>query len=135
MNEPVPEKSKIIIDEDWKSQVQREKDQADDPAAAESGPPGDETLPAASLTTLVMTLATQAMAALGQLQDPSQEEIPVQLPVAKHLIDTLSVLEEKTEGNLTSEEAAMMENVLHQIRMLYVGVQQAVEQQGGTLKD
>ena len=73
-----------------------------------------------------MSLATQATAALGQLPDPDapDQSLPVQLNFAKYLIDVLAVLEDKTQGNLTAEEAAMLENVLHQLRMLYVDVSQ-----------
>ena len=121
------EKSKIIVDEDWKSQVQAEKDVQkqlkDEPQDAP--PPGEEQassgpLPPASFTTLVMTLATQAMAALGQLADTSGKPLPIDYDHAKHLIDTLRVLEEKTQGNLTTEEAAQLENIVHQLRLLYV---------------
>ena len=43
--------------------------------------------------------------------------------MAKHLIDTLDVLQQKTKGNLTSEESALLTNYLYQLRMLYVAVQ------------
>lgn len=123
------QEKKIIIDEDWKSQVEAEKEQAQherehaEPEAT-TADVGDNQLPPASLTTLIMSLATQAMAALGQLSEPEDGKIVVQLEYGKHLIDTLEVLDEKTKGNLSVEEAAMLENTLHQLRMLYVAVQQ-----------
>jgi hypothetical protein len=40
--------------------------------------------------------------------------------MARHLIDLLGVIEEKTRGNLTADEAAMLEQMLHQLRMLYL---------------
>ena len=60
------------------------------------------------------------MAALGQLADTSGKPLPIDYDHAKHLIDTLRVLEEKTQGNLTTEEAAQLENIVHQLRLLYV---------------
>ena len=127
MNEKQDTPSKIIIDEDWKSQVDAEresiKQQTEKPEPAEGPSAGDQPLPPASLAFLVTTLATQAMATLGQIPDPEKGEPLVQLDHAKHFIETLAMLEEKTKGNLTHEEAAMMENVLHQLRMLYVAVQ------------
>ena len=46
------------------------------------------------------------------------------LELAKHMIDTLGVLEEKTKGNLSSEEAQMLTSTLHQLRMAYLSIQQ-----------
>ena len=48
--------------------------------------------------------------------------------MAKHLIDTLAIIEEKTKGNLSTDESAMLTNVLHQLRMLYVAVQGQVKE-------
>ena len=47
----------------------------------------------------------------------------IQLDVARHSIDMLAMLQEKTKGNLTSEEDEMLESALHQMRMLFVAVQ------------
>ena len=79
-------------------------------------------MPEASFSLLVTTLATQVTVALGQMAAPDAEEVSVDLTLAKHLIDTLEVLEQKTKGNLTPEESAMLTNVLHQLRMLYVHI-------------
>ena len=124
-----PEKPKIIVDDDWKSRAQAEKEQLQQEAeakqrgdAAEPQPPGEDIdLPPASFPVLVTTLATQTISLLGQLPGPEGKPV-VQLNHAKHFIDTLAVLEEKTKGNLTSEESAMLTNVLHELRMLYVQV-------------
>lgn len=136
-NNPEQRRPKIIIDEDWKTQVQEEKEslkrQSSEPQATPGSDPTDSgtssdqpQLPPASFAAHVMSLATQATAALGQLPDPdaSDQASPVQLDFAKYLIDTICVLEEKTRGNLTAEEAAMLENVVHQLRLLYVEVSQ-----------
>jgi hypothetical protein len=40
--------------------------------------------------------------------------------LARHLIDTLGVLEEKTKGNLTGEESQLLDNILHELRMIFV---------------
>jgi hypothetical protein len=47
--------------------------------------------------------------------------------MAKHFIDTLAVLEEKTKGNLTSEEASLLAAVLHQSRVGYVAAAQSAK--------
>lgn len=132
MNDEASEKPKIIVDEDWKSQVeaereelkQKNKDEGGESAAEMSSAHDEpEQLPAASLSFLISTLATQAMAALGQLPDPVANKPIVRLRWAKLHVDTLAVLQEKTKGNLTVDEERMLEDVVHQMRMLYVAVQ------------
>ena len=108
---------KIIVDDDWKAQVAKEKEQLADQAEDDDGQPE---LPPASFPMLVSSLATQAMGALGFFPDPATGQAMFNKPMAKHLIDSLAVLEEKTKGNLTSEEHEMLEQSLHQLRMLYV---------------
>jgi hypothetical protein len=80
-------------------------------------------LPAASFSTLVSLLATQAMAALGQLPDPQTNQPVVRLAMAKHFIDSLEVLQQKTKGNLADVESGMLENMLFELRMVFVTVQ------------
>lgn len=134
------EKPKIIIDEDWKSQVEREREQLRErqadtqpspeattqPTTGASSQPaeaaGDFDMPAPSLPMLVSTLATQAIAAMGQLPDPETGQPIVRPKFAKYHIDLLSVLQEKTKGNVTPEEAQMLEGTLHELRMIYVHV-------------
>ncbi len=115
---------KIIIDEDWKSQVEREREaEKNEPAATDSGqPPPDVALPPASLTYLATTLYYQAMTALGAMPNPATGKPEQSLPLAKHFIDTLEVLQQKTEGNRTPEESDDLESMLHQLRMGYVQI-------------
>jgi hypothetical protein len=80
----------------------------------------DYALPPPSLAFLITTLGTQAMVALGEVPNPisgKMERLPNQ---AKHFIDTLAMLEEKTTGNRTAEESALFSSLLHQLRMAYV---------------
>ncbi|MHB8969492.1 MAG: DUF1844 domain-containing protein [Pirellulaceae bacterium] len=131
MNAAGSEKPKIIVDEDWKSQVQAERDAAaKSPTGAEEKPtakPADFPLPEASLSVLVTTLATQAMVALGQAPLSGEDKVSVNLPFAKHCIDTLDVLSQKTKGNLTTAEDHLLSRFLHELRMLYVAVKNQVE--------
>jgi hypothetical protein len=59
---------------------------------------------------------------MGEQLDPQQSPLPVNLPQAKEIIDLLSVLEEKTKGNLTSEEQAVLRDMLYALRMKYVSL-------------
>ncbi|HEV2350478.1 MAG TPA: DUF1844 domain-containing protein [Terriglobia bacterium] len=73
--------------------------------------------------TLVSYLSTTAMFQLGLLPGPGGERIPVDLMNARMTIDLLDVLQEKTEGNLTSDEAKLLDEVLYELRMSFVEVQ------------
>lgn len=121
------EEPKIIVDEDWKSQVEREKEELknqDTASTPEEEAAADDfesmELPPASLQILLSTLATQAMGSLGLLPDPASGKPNVNRKLAKHFIDTMAMLEEKTKGNLTDEEATQLRDSLHQLRMIYL---------------
>ncbi len=129
-DEPKKTVEKLIIDEDWKSQVEAEKEaarQADEtrksaearPSAAARGP-----LPLANLTFLVSTLYLQGAIALGLLPNPVSNKADVQLDQAKHAIDLLTMLQQKTEGNRTPEESGELEAALHELRLVYVQTQE-----------
>lgn len=68
----------------------------------------------------VTTLALQASIALGQVPNPATNKKEDDLTQAKFLIDTLAMLKEKTKGNLSAEEASLLENVLYELRMHYI---------------
>jgi hypothetical protein len=88
------------------------------PGAAGAGQ-GQREMPAASFATLVQSLLTQVLFYLGELSTRGQEPM-INLDMAKHNIDTLSVLEEKTRGNLTDDEKKLMDAALYEGRMRYV---------------
>jgi hypothetical protein len=125
MSEEVsPQKSKIIIDEDWKSQAQAEKErlQAEmERKQRPGGQTGEPVLPA-TFALHISTLATQSLMFLGQMPNPLTGKAEVHLEQAKHFIDTLQMLQEKTKGNLTPDEAQMLQEVLHELRLAYVTI-------------
>ena len=120
------EEPKIIVDEDWKSQVAREKEQIanapatpeEETADADAGEMGE--FPPANILVFISMLGSQAMAALGLMADPMSGEVHANRPLAKHCIDMLGVLEEKTKGNLDEDEGAHLRDALHQLRMVYM---------------
>jgi hypothetical protein len=79
-------------------------------------------LPPPSFSLLVATFGSQAMVALGQIPNPLDGKTEVRPDLAKHAIDMLVIIQEKTFGNLSPEEASLLENMLHQLRMAYVAV-------------
>ncbi|HKS95691.1 MAG TPA: DUF1844 domain-containing protein [Terriglobia bacterium] len=78
----------------------------------------------ASFATLVSYLSTTAMFQLGLLPGPGGERIPADFANARRTIDLLEVLQEKTQGNLTPEEARMIEEVLYELRLTFVEAEQ-----------
>jgi hypothetical protein len=119
----VSEEKKLIIDEDWKTQVEAEKRQShQEPPAAERGEADapEMQMPPASFEMLLTTLATEALMAMGQMPHPLTGQIEVQRDQAKYLIDTIDVLREKTQGNLSPDEQQMVEMILHQLRLAFV---------------
>lgn len=100
---------------------------AEKPAASGATPAGGYELPPANFTTLATTLASQAMVAFGQFPGPDGKQAPPDIKLARHFIDTLEMLGEKTTGNLEAAEAAMLENILRQLRMTYIAVKDAMK--------
>ncbi|MCX5772368.1 MAG: DUF1844 domain-containing protein [Candidatus Hydrogenedentes bacterium] len=116
------DKPKIIIDEDWKTQVQREKEEARK-KAEEAPKPEEKAAPEAeeaSFEGLVSGLAMQAMIALGVLAPRDAKEVMIDLRGAKYVIDLLIVLRDKTKGNLTPEEQGYVAESLADLQQTYV---------------
>ena len=78
--------------------------------------------PEPSMTILISMLVSQAAASMGQLKIPGQEMPEVRMDYAKHFIDLLGILEEKTKGNLDESDASMLQQSIHQLRMLFLQV-------------
>ena len=118
------EEKKIIVDEDWKAQAQKEKETLKEKEELEhekKEQPRPQ-MPEANLSGLVHMLATQAFYALGLIRPEGDEDKTVEpdWAIAKYNIDTLGMLEEKCKGNLTDEEADLLKSTLDQLRMLFV---------------
>jgi hypothetical protein len=59
---------------------------------------------------------------MGESLDPQQPAPPMNLPQAKEIIDILSMLEEKTQKNLSPEETSVLGDMLYTLRMKYVSL-------------
>ena len=121
------EEKKIIVDEDWKAEAQKEKEilAAQEDAEKKKAPEEKQArgpLPQGNFAALISMLTTQALFALGLLQVKEQEKREPDLELAKYNIDMLETLEEKTKGNLTKEEETVLANTLNELRMGYVKV-------------
>jgi len=109
---------KIIVDDDWKAEAQREKQRlaAQETVSAAKAEP----LPNPTFAELVNLVTLQALVGLGLVGGPRGEPIPPQPDVARHFIDMLQVLQEKTANNLTPEEKRLLDATLYDLRIRYV---------------
>ena len=86
-----------------------------------AGSPGlHEPAPEVTFSSFVFSLGTSALMLMGEQLDPHQPRMPVNLSQAKEMIDILSVLEAKTQGNLSPEEQSVLTDMLYALRMKYV---------------
>ena len=90
------------------------------PSLEERGGRDASSLPAVDFHTFVLSLGSSALLHLGELEHPDGGPAEKDLPLAKHTIDILSMLEEKTRGNLTSAEEKLMESLLYDLRLRFV---------------
>ncbi|HEY3936423.1 MAG TPA: DUF1844 domain-containing protein [Bryobacteraceae bacterium] len=84
--------------------------------------PDDFPLPPASFSFLVESILMQTQMQLGLLRlgEKDEEDAEPNLPLARHSIDMLGMLQEKTHGNLSTEEQRLIENGLTELRFRYV---------------
>ena len=83
------------------------------------GEDGEQELPPFDFNLLVLSLTTSALIHLGEAPDASVPQGEVNLGLARQVIDTLAVLEDKTRGNLTGEEERILHQALFDLRMRY----------------
>ena len=105
-----------------KTEEKLEEEPSEPDSEAVSEPPEPETTGEAEITfkTFVLTLASQAMVHMGVAPDPIEGKVKTSLPHAKQMIDIISMLREKTRGNLEAEEITMLDNMLFELRMMFV---------------
>lgn len=116
------EPKKIIVDDDWKAEARREKERL----AAQEQKGRGEPAASAGFEGLIHLIVMQALGGLGLLATPSGERFPADLAAAKHFIDLLQVLDEKTRNNLTPEEKRLLDQSLYEMRMYFVQVAAAM---------
>jgi hypothetical protein len=77
-------------------------------------------LPEVNFSTFIVSLSTEILFHLGEIAHPGTGERQKNLPLAKHAIDTLVMIQEKTKGNLSEEEQKLLENMLYDLRMCFI---------------
>ena len=128
------------VDESWKERVEKEKvvetrrmeEVKKEKAPAKSKEPQEETPQEeaewghesppveANFSMFVSGLGMQALMCLGEIANPVTNKKEKNLNQARYIIDTIEMLKNKTEGNLTQEESNMIDSILYEIRMKYV---------------
>jgi hypothetical protein len=146
-------RTRKVVDEDWKARIQREKEEArlkaegvsaPKPGVAPSQPVAPSTPEVAPATQeadaptgevnplfegLVNMMATQTMYCLGLLGGQGPGPVTVNLEQAKEAIDIVVMLRDKTQGNLNTDEAAILRETIAELQRLFAArVQQAQAQ-------
>jgi len=80
----------------------------------------DIPLPEVDFANFIFSLIHSAMLAMGSLPDPTTGKTEKHFPMAKHVIDTIGMLQQKTQGNLTEEEQRLIDDSLYDLRLRYV---------------
>ncbi len=105
------------VDESWKDSVSQEKELG---GSGASQPEVHEAVPEVNFITYLTSLAFQAMIFLGELENPVTKKTERNLPQAKFLIDTLTMLRDKTKGNLTKEEEDLLNSAVYELQLKFV---------------
>jgi len=99
------------VDESWKEEVDKEKDQIQDDSDLYHQP---------TFSIFLSSLTMQAMIAMGKLENPLTKKVETNLEQARFLIDTIAMIKEKTKNNLDQEEGNLLDESLCNLRMLYL---------------
>jgi len=101
--------------------------ESEDAPAAETaeGSPPDESdqhppMPEINFSTFVISLNASALLHLGAIEDPTTGKKEKDLLMAKQTIDILSMLKEKSAGNLSSDEENLIKSIIYDLKMIYV---------------
>jgi hypothetical protein len=102
------------------SQREQQSPREDIKAEKKEGREKEVPLPEVNFSTFIFSLSHSAILHLGMMADPVTQKVEKNLPLAKQTIDILGMLKEKTRGNLTQEEQALLDNILYDLRLRYV---------------
>jgi hypothetical protein len=86
----------------------------------------EELLPHVDFATFVLSLSHSALLHLGEAHHPETGQVEKNLSLARQTIDLLGMLEEKTRGNLTEDEKALLQDTLFRLRMAFVELTNAL---------
>jgi hypothetical protein len=120
---------RIFADEgkDKEEEVKNEKssEKEAEPKDSENAEPQtqeakESQLPEMNFPTFIMSMNASALVHLGVIEDPASGKKESNLPLAKQTIDILTMLEEKTRGNLSEDEEKMLKSILYDLKIIFV---------------
>jgi hypothetical protein len=106
-----------LKEEEGQEEVPKKEEKREKPEEAEAR---RTPLPEVNFNSLIFSLSSSALLHLGEIADPHSGEKKKDLGLAKHTIDTIAMLKDKTAGNLDEEEAKFIEAILTDLRWRYV---------------
>ena len=111
------------VDESWKDKITAEKEEKPE-QHSNTTDDGQKTyqMPPVDFNLFISSLGMQALMALGEIENPMTKKKEQELPQAKYLIDIISMLQEKTKGNLSDEESKTLEQLIYELRMKYISL-------------
>ncbi len=118
----VEDKRRFVVGENGKAIVNEKE--TDESRGSETDA---RTIPEASFSNFILSLNAQALVFLGALPHPETNKIESNILMAKHTVDILEILKEKTRGNLTEEEQKLLDDILFRLKLIYVEVQKKGE--------
>ncbi len=77
-------------------------------------------MPAVTFSTFILSLGSSALVHLGEVPDPETGQTGANLLMAKHTIDVLTMLQQKTQNCLDADEHKLLDGLLYELRMKYV---------------
>ena len=102
------------------SQTKEEKKEQEPQEEPAPSPEQEAPLPEINFASFIFSLTTSALIQLGEIPDPNTQQTARHLPSAKQTIDLISLLKEKTKGNLTQDEEKLIDAMLYDLKMRYV---------------
>jgi len=108
----ITEENRKTVDQEWEKYEQKTSNESLDTK--------ENTVPEANFVLFISGLATQALLQLGEAKHPVTNADETNLTHAKYTIDSLKILEEKTKGNLSDEEAKYFTNLIYDLRGRYL---------------
>jgi len=108
---------------DQKADLETPQPEAPQPETPQPEDPTiDPSMMEVNFSNFVLSLGTSAVLHFGEFPDPATGNQEKNLPMAKHTIDILNMLRDKTSGNLEPEEEKLLSDLLYQLRMKYVSL-------------
>ena len=114
------DKEKGFVIKDKRVLNEETETEAETAPADEKKEPADMPLPEINFATFIASLNASALVNLGVIADPGTGAKEKNLPIAKQTIDIMSMLQEKTKGNLTLDEESMLKSILYDLKLMYV---------------